>query len=31
MKYINGKNYVDVKDHRYKIRPTENFKLRHRN
>ena len=30
MKYLNGQNYVDVKDHRYKIHPTENTILRKR-
>ena len=30
MKYLNGKNYVEVKDHRYKIHPTENIILRKR-
>ena len=24
MKYLNGENYVEVKDHRYRIHPTEN-------
>ena len=24
MKYLNGQYYVEVKDHRYKIHPTEN-------
>ena len=28
MKYLNGKYYVEVKDHRYKIHPTENVILR---
>ena len=28
MKYLNGKYYVEVKDHRYKIHPTENIILR---
>ena len=28
MKYLNGEYYVEVKDHRYKIHPTENFILR---
>ena len=28
MKYLNGQNYVEVKDHRYKIHPTENIILR---
>ena len=27
MKYLNGENYVEVKDHRYKIHPTENIIL----
>ena len=27
MKYLNGENYVEVKDHRYKIQPTENTLL----
>ena len=30
MKYINGEYYVEVKDHRYKIHPTENIILRKR-
>ena len=30
MKYLNGENYVQVKDHRYKIHPTENKILRKR-
>ena len=30
MKYLNGTFYVEVKDHRYKIHPTENIILRHR-
>ena len=30
MKYLNGENYVEVKDHRYKIHPTENTILRKR-
>ena len=30
MKYLNGEYYVEVKDHRYKIQPTENKKLRKR-
>ena len=25
MKYLNGEYYVEVKDHRYKINPTENL------
>ena len=28
MKYLNGNHYVEVKDHRYKIHPTENIILR---
>ena len=28
MKYLDNKNYVEVKDHRYKIHPTENIILR---
>ena len=28
MKYLNGNYYVEVKDHRYRIHPTENFILR---
>ena len=31
MKYLNGENYVEVKDKRYLIRPTENVILRKRN
>ena len=31
MKYVNGNYYVEVKDHRYKIHPTENIILRKRN
>ena len=27
MKYLNGEYYVEVKDHRYKIHPTENIIL----
>ena len=27
MKYLNGRYYVEVKDHRYKIHPTENLIL----
>ena len=27
MKYLNGRYYVEVKDHRYKIHPTENIIL----
>ena len=30
MKYLNGRYYVEVKDHRYKIHPTENIILRKR-
>ena len=30
MKYLNGEIYVEVKDHRYKIHPTENIILRKR-
>ena len=30
MKYLNGEYYVKVKDHRYKIHPTENILLRKR-
>ena len=30
MKYLNGEHYVEVKDHRYKIHPTENILLRKR-
>ena len=30
MKYLNGEYYVEVKDHRYKIQPTENIILRKR-
>ena len=30
MKYLNGENYVEVKDHRYIIHPTENILLRKR-
>ena len=30
MKYLNGEYYVEVKDHRYKILPTENIILRKR-
>ena len=30
MKLLNGKYYVEVKDHRYKIHPTEKFMLRFR-
>ena len=28
MNYLNGRYYVEVKDHRYKIHPTENIILR---
>ena len=28
MKYLNGEYYVEAKDHRYKIHPTENIILR---
>ena len=28
MKYLNGEYYVEVKDHRYKIHPTENIIIR---
>ena len=28
MKYLNGEYYVEVKDHRYKVHPTENNILR---
>ena len=31
MKYLNGEYYVEVKEYRYKIRPTENNVLRKRN
>ena len=31
MKYLNGEYYVAVKDHRYKLHPTENVILRKRN
>ena len=30
MKFLNGEYYVEVKDHRYKIHPTENIILRKR-
>ena len=30
MKYLNGEYYVEVKDHRYKIHPTEHIILRTR-
>ena len=30
MKHLNGEDYVEVKDHRYKIHPTENIILRKR-
>ena len=25
MKYLNGEYYVEVKDHRYRVHPTESF------
>ena len=28
MEYLNGNCYVDVKDHRYRIHPTEKIMLR---
>ena len=28
MKDLNGENYVEVKDHRYRIHPTENIIIR---
>ena len=31
MKYLNGEYYVEKKDHRYRIHPTENIILRKRN
>ena len=31
MKYLNGEYYAEVKNHRYKIHPTENIILRKRN
>ena len=31
MKYLSGNYYLEVKDHRYKIHPTENILLRKRN
>ena len=31
MKYLNGEYYVEVKDQRYKIHPSENIILRKRN
>ena len=31
MKYLDGNYYVELKDHRYKIHPTENIILRKRN
>ena len=31
MKYLDGNYYVEVKDHRYGIHPTENIKLGLRN
>ena len=30
MKYLDGYYYVEVKDHRYRIHPTENIILRKR-
>ena len=30
MKYLDGEYYVEVKNHRYKIHPTENIILRKR-
>ena len=30
MKYLNGEDYLEVKDHRYRIHPTENFILEKR-
>ena len=30
MKYLNGEYYIEVKDHRYKIHPTKNIILGHR-
>ena len=30
MKYLNGEHHVEVKDHRYKVHPTENIILRKR-
>ena len=30
MKYLKGQYYVEVKDHRYRIHPTENIILRSR-
>ena len=30
MKNLNGENYVEVKDHRYKIHPSENILLQKR-
>ena len=30
LKYLNGEYYVEVKDHRHKIHPTENIILRKR-
>ena len=30
MKYLDGKDYEEIKDHRYKIHPTENIILRKR-
>ena len=28
MKYLNGENYVGMKDHRYRIHPTQNIIIR---
>ena len=30
MKYLNGEYYVEIKDHRYRIHPTENTIFRKR-
>ena len=30
VKYLNSENYVEVKDHRYKVHPTENILIRSR-
>ena len=30
MKYLNGEYYIEVKDHKYKVHPTENIILRKR-
>ena len=30
MRYLNGRYYVEVEDHRYKLHPSENIKLRER-